>query len=36
MASRPEDVVHIELDWDDNKIVTVSPSKDDWHPDASY
>ena len=36
MASQPEDIIHIELDWDDDRIITISPSKDDWHPDARY
>jgi len=30
------DVAHVELDWDDNSIITISDNKEDWHPKAKY
>jgi len=30
------ETLHIEFDWDDDSIITISESKDDWHPEAKY
>lgn len=30
------DTLHVELDWDGDSIITVSETKDEWHPEAKY